>query len=107
MSLFPLDPARDLQIVGFAELNRCAFQGIVQCQDDFGDVAGRAAVGARKDDVVHLAAAHLLGGCFAHHPFQRLDKVRLAAAVGADDPGQTGIDLQRRRFDEGFETAQA
>src|SRR3546814_4217546 len=57
-------------------------------------------------DVVHLAAAHALGRGFAHGPAQGLDEVRLAAAVGADDAGDAGLDDQLGGVDERLESAQ-
>ena len=51
-------------------------------------------------------AAHLLGRGLAHHPLQRLDQVRLAAAVGADDAGHAGLDGELRRIDEGLEAGE-
>src|SRR5262249_5532120 len=37
------------------------------------------------------------------NPAQRLDQVRLAAAVRADDAGDAGLDAELGRIDEGFE----
>src|SRR5581483_5160719 len=48
-----------------------------------------------------------LVGRFAHDPAHRLDQIRLAAAVRADDAGQAGLDDEIGRFDEGFEADQA
>ena len=44
--------------------------------------------GAGEDHVVHAGAAHRLGRAFAHHPADRLEHVRLAAAIRPDDAGQ-------------------
>ena len=43
---------------------------------------------AREDHVVHAVAAHRRRAVLAHHPAQRLEQVRLAAAVRADHAGQ-------------------
>ncbi len=43
----------------------------------------------------------------AHHPAQRFGEVRLAAAVRADDAGQTRADRHLGRVGEGFETDKA
>ena len=43
---------------------------------------------------------------FTHHPAHGVDDVGFAAAVGADDRGQVGRQVQRGRIDEGFETRQ-
>src|SRR5262249_42527962 len=61
---------------------------------------------AAEDHVLHLTAAHRLGRGFAHGPAQGLDQVRFAAAVGADDPGQAGIDEQFGGIDQGFEAGE-
>ena len=71
---------------------------------DLGKVAGRAFVGARKDHIIHLGAAHLAGVALAHDPAQAFDDIRLAATVRADDPGQAGIDLNLCTFSKGLET---
>src|SRR3546814_9276944 len=63
--------------------------------------------GAREDHILHPAAAHRLGRGFAHHPADRLEQVRLAAAIGADDAGQPRLDAQLGGFDEAFETGEA
>ncbi len=79
---------------------------VVEGERHLGEVAGRAAAGAAEDDVVHLAAAHALRRVLAHHPAQRLDEVRLAAAVRPDDAGQAGLDRKLGLVDEGFEAAE-
>src|SRR5690242_5635053 len=73
----------------------------------FGVVARRTLGIAGKDHVVHLGGAHRLVGRLAHDPAHRLDQVRLAAAVGADDAGQARLDRKVGRFDEGLEADQA
>jgi hypothetical protein len=78
----------------------------VDQQRDLCEVARRPTCGAGEDDVVHAAAAKRLGAALAHHPANRLEQVRLAAAVGADDPGQPGFDAQFGGFDEALETAE-
>ena len=44
---------------------------------------------------------------FAHHPAQRFDQVRLAAAVRPDHAGQARLDQEIGRFDKRFEADQA
>ena len=63
---------------------------IVEHQRDFGVLRAGRGRGAGEDHVVHAGGAHLLVGILAHDPAQRLDKVRLAAAVRPDDAGQPG-----------------
>jgi len=95
-----LDAAADLQLVMLVELGRDLAVEILKRQHDLGDVARRPRGAAAEDNVLHLAAAHRLGRSLAHGPAQRLDEVRLAAAVGPDDPGKTGIDEQFGGIDE-------
>ena len=101
-----LDAAHDLElrdlVIGF---RRIATR-ILEREHDLGEVARRPAIGAAEDDIVHLAAAHALGRVLAHRPAQRLDEIRFAAAIRADDAGQAGIDDELGRIDEGFETAE-
>ena len=101
-----LDPAVDLDLVEIVELGRDLAVVIGQGQRHLGDVARRPVGAAAEDDVVHLAAAHALGRGLAHHPAQRLDQVRLAAAVRADDAGHARLDQQLGRVDERLEAAQ-
>ena len=101
-----LDTAADLKLFEFVESGgRGAFR-VVQAEQHLGDVARRTVGGAAKDDVVHFAAAHLLGRRLAHNPAQTLDQVRLAATVGADDAGQAGLNEEFRGFDEGLESGE-
>src|SRR5690606_15348646 len=102
----PLDAAGDFQLVELVEGGGGPPNGVVELQADFGDAAGGAAGGAAEDDGVHLPAARLLGGGLSHDPAQRLDQVRLAAAVRADDAGQAGLDQELGRLDERLEACQ-
>ena len=101
-----LDAAHDVELVGVVDHRRRRARLVVERQHDLGDVARRPRAGAGEDDVLHLAAAHLLGRGLAHHPLHRLDEVRLAAAVGADDAGHAGLDGELRRIDEGLEAGE-
>ncbi len=98
-----LDAAADLELFLAVEGRRCGTVGVVEAEDDLGDVARRTVAGAAEDDVVHAAAAHLLGRGFTHHPAQGFHQVRLAAAVRPDDPGQPLFDQEVCRVDEGLE----
>ena len=104
-----LDAADDLQIVAVARVRQAgderAFGIAMQC--DLGKIARRARRGAGEDDIFHPAAAHRFGAGFAHHPTDRFEQVRFAAAIGADDAGQPGFDAEFSGFDEAFETGQA
>ena len=101
-----LDAAHDVELVGVVHHRRRSARLVVQRQHHLGDVARRPLAGAGEDDVLHLAAAHLLGGGLAHHPLQRFDQVRLAAAVRPHDSGHAGLDGKLRRIDEGLEAGE-
>jgi hypothetical protein len=58
-------------------------------EHDLGHPRGLAALRALEDDVLHLAAAEVLHLLLAEHPRDGVGDVRLAAAVGADDRGDT------------------
>ena len=98
-----LDPAGDLEQVGVVELGRRGAPAIVEEDRDLGGVAGGPAGGAGEDHVVHGGGPHRLVRGLAHHPAQRFEQVRLAAAVGADDAGQPPLDDEFGRLDERFE----
>ena len=102
-----LDPARDLDRLGSLKAAGRAAVGIVEQEADFGVVARGPAAGAGEDDVVHAGGAHGLERTLAHHPAQRLDEIRLAAAVRADDAGQAGLDLELGGVAEALEAGQA
>jgi hypothetical protein len=102
-----LDAARDLQRIGVVELGRRAAVGVVEGERHLGHVAGRPRGSAAEDDVVHGGGAHVAGRAFAHRPAQRLEQIRLAAAVGSDDAGETGLDQQLGRLHERLEARQS
>ena len=106
-AFFALDPARDVERVVLVELRRRLALGVVDADRDFGGVARRPVVGAGEDHVVHLGGAHRLVRGLAHHPAQRFDQVRLAAAVRPDHAGQARLDQEVGRLDEGLEAEQA
>ena len=101
---FPtIDAPGDFQHRMGVERRRRPALGVVDGQGDLGVVAGRPPARTGKDHVVHALAAHGLGRGGAHHPAQGLQEVGLAAAVGADDAGQAGLDAEVRGIDEGLE----
>src|SRR5689334_14006095 len=97
-----LDPPGDLAFGLPVGLLRAALE-----QDgDLREVARRPCRGSGEDDVVHAPAAKRLGAGLAHCPADRLEQVGLAAAVGPDDPGETGLDSKLSRFYEALEAAE-
>ncbi len=81
-------------------------RGVVDRYRDFGGISRRPIAVARENDIVHPGGAHRLVRRFAHHPAQRLDKVRFAAAVRPNDARQARLDHEIGRFDERLETDQ-
>ena len=101
------DPAHDLDLIGLVETRGGKAFGIVDDNGHFGIAAGGARGGACEDHVLHPAAAHGRGTVLAHHPAQRLQQVRLAAAVRPHDAGQTVVDDEVRGVHEALETVEA
>ena len=102
-----LDAADHLELRLHMERRRRHPGGVVQGQHHLGNVARRPGGGAGEDHVLHLAAAQAAHRAFPHRPAQRLDHVRLAAAVRPDDAGQARTDLDIRRLREALETGDA
>ena len=100
-----LDPASDFQFAVGADLYRVEqFTLFLHGQQrHFGEVALRSAGGAGEDDILHARAAHRFGAGFAHDPADRFQQVGLAAAIGADDAGQSRLDPQFGGVDEALE----
>ncbi len=102
-----LDPARDLQPLRVVERRGRRPVVVLDREHHLGAVARRTASRAREDDVVHPGGAHVLVGVLPHDPAQRLDEVRLAAAVRPDDPGQPRLNQDVRRLHERLEADDA
>jgi hypothetical protein len=100
------DAARDLDLVGIVETLRCEALGIVDEESHLGEMARGAAGRAREDHILHPLAAHGGRARLAHDPAHRLEQVRLAAAVRADDARQPVADGQIGRVDETLEPVQ-
>ncbi len=65
-----------------------------------------ARVRAVEDHVRHRVAAQMLGGQLTHDPTHRVDDIRLAAAVRADDAGEVLGEVDGRRIDERLEAGE-
>ncbi len=76
---------------------------VVDRDAHLGAAERRALGGAGEDHVVHLLAAHRLRRLGAQHPGERVDDVRLARAVRADDDRDPGLQDHRRAVGEGLE----
>src|SRR5581483_7626900 len=80
--------------------------GVVEHQFNRGLSDRLASAGAGENHVGQRLAAQTAGRALAHHPADRVDHVGFAAAVGPDDAGEIGGEVQDRRIDERFETGQ-
>ena len=100
-----LDPARDVQFPISADVHRVEQLSLFLDgeQGDFGKVAPGPAGCAGEDHILHARAAHRFGAGFAHDPADRFQQVGLAAAIGADDAGQSRLDPQFGGVDEALE----
>ena len=78
------------------------FVHVAERQRHFGHAHRLASVGAVENHVGHFAAAQSLGRLLAEHPADGIGDVGFAAAVGADDGGDTGLEIQRGFVREGL-----
>ena len=80
--------------------------GLLEGEDDLGEVQRRALRVADEDDVLHLLGAEVLDALLAQGPADRIGDVRLAAAVRAHDGVQPLGEAQPRVVAERFEAEQ-
>ena len=102
-----LDAARHVERLMLVELGGRLARAVVDLDRDLGVVASGPVVGAGKDHVVHVGGAQRFVRGLAHHPAQRFDQVRLAAAVRPDHAGEPRLNQEIGRLDEGLEAEQA
>jgi hypothetical protein len=79
---------------------------VVEAELDRGARERRAVERAVEDHVLHRIAAKRGRARLAEHPAHRVDHVRFAAAVRADDADPLAGDVNGGGIDEGFETRQ-
>ena len=77
-------------VVGGAEV----LFAIAEGERDFGHAERGPRFGAGEDDVLHFAAAEGLGRLLAKDPADAVEDVAFAAAVGADDGGDSGMEFE-------------
>ncbi len=77
--------------------------GVVEDQRDLGHAVRAAVLGAVEDDVAHRPAAEVLRALLAHAPADRVDDVRLAAAVRTDDADDIRVEVDDGAVDERLE----
>ena len=88
------------------ELDRQQARGVVDRERDLGPAERGTIGGAGEDDVVHLGAAQRPRTLGAEHPRDRVDDVRLARPVRADDDAHARFELERGLVREGLEALQ-
>ncbi len=98
-----VNAAADLHLVGLGGQRAAA---VVKGHGDFGHAEAAPGRRAVEDDVGHLAAAQALGALLAQHPAHGIDHVALARAVGADDAGDSGREVELGFVRERFEADQ-
>jgi hypothetical protein len=98
-----VQPARDGDLV---TVQRQGPVGVVEEQVHRGQAAALARGAAVEDHVQHLVAAQRLGRLLAEHPFEAIDHVALAAAVGPDDAGDARTEVEVHLVGEALETGQ-
>ena len=84
-------------------LDRQEARAVVDREGDLGPSQRRALGRTGEDDVVHAGRADGPRALGTEDPRHGVHHVGLAAAVGADDNGDPGLELERRRLGEGLE----
>src|SRR5450755_1238163 len=77
--------------------------GVVEGEGDLRQTIGAARLGAIEDHVFHGAAAQVLRALLAENPTNRIDDVRLAATIGADNADHVVVEVDHRAVHEGLE----
>src|SRR4029077_6423972 len=94
---------RDFDLV---ELDVEPLVGIIDGERALGHADRRLAGAARVNDVFHLLATQPTRIALAEGPPDRIDQVRLAATVGADDGGDPAAEWHLRAAGKGLEPLQ-
>src|SRR4029077_16014146 len=79
---------------------------VVEDHGDLGEAGPRAPLAAGVDDLLHLLAAEVFGLTAAEDPLDGVDDVRLPGAVGADDGGDSAVELDLGLPGKGLEAQQ-
>jgi len=101
LSAGAVEPAGDLDLAVLAELRRHA-RHVCERQGHLCEAEGLAGLTAAEDHVLHLIAAEVLGALLTQHPAYGIGDVALAAAVGAHDGGDAGLEVERGLLEEGL-----
>ena len=97
------EAARDAHLV---EIDRQVALRVVENQVHPCHAGGLQAAGAVEDHVAHARPAHALGALLAQDPADRVEDVRLAAPVGANDDRYPRVEINGRLVGETLEAVQ-
>ncbi|MEZ4473042.1 MAG: hypothetical protein R3F60_20115 [bacterium] len=99
-----LEDALDGQLLDVMPAGRHLGAAVVlERQPHLADAHGAAALAAGEDDVLHGGAPQRARALLPHHPLDRVDDVRLAAAVRAHDGGDAVVEDEGRPVVERLE----
>ncbi len=87
----------------FGEVEGQHAVGVIEGDGDLAHARAAAAVGAGENDILGLLGAERFHALLAQTPDDRVGEVGLAAAVGADDGGDAGTELEAGPVGKGFE----
>ena len=95
--------ARDGDLIVIRRQSGTAGIRVVKRHGNLGKAHLTARVGTAENDILHTAAAQILGRDFAQNPLHGIGNVGFAGAVGTDNYGSTAVKGQMRFIGEGFE----
>ena len=94
----------DRDLIVFGKRRDLAFLlGIIKGNGDLCVSHRTALLRSRKNDVLHLTAADILGGYLTKHPTHSVGNIRFSASVRADDNGNASVKGDHRLVGKGFE----
>ena len=89
----------------FAESCGSYAGGIIHDQGDFGHTERLAAFAPAEDNIFHQFAAQITGVLFTHNPANCVNNITLAAAVRANDRGNTIVKIENSALDKRLKTS--
>ena len=98
-----VEPAADRDV---GVLGREDVPGVLDGERDLGEAEGAARGGPVEDDVLHLLRAEQPRALLAEHPPDGVDDVGLPAAVGPDDGGDAGVEVDGGLVGEALEAVE-
>ena len=102
-----LNAPHHFYIIAIIKLSRGIARRIVEHQHHFGMIARRSRIGAGENHIFHARTTHGFIRGFAHDPAQGFQEIGFAAAIGADNAGHAGQNIEIDGVDKGFEAGEA